>query len=177
VRHALEVDGDGISEVLGNRGGVDSEQGVEAKMMARQGPREFPAATVDVTRGSGRIGEVVGTGNFIGYRGKEGLRIYQGLEGDEASSVAKFLGSRWSEIVGIPHRSSACRRIDPVEDECIGLGQTGTNEDVREVRFFMRSQGILITGIALTLSHWNRQRTATNVRSSDELIQLFSGLV
>jgi hypothetical protein len=46
ARRALEVDGDGISEVLGNRTGVDSEQGVEAKMMARQGPREFPAATV-----------------------------------------------------------------------------------------------------------------------------------
>jgi hypothetical protein len=30
----------------GYRGGVDTEQGVEPKMMARQGPREFPAATV-----------------------------------------------------------------------------------------------------------------------------------
>jgi hypothetical protein len=35
ARHALEVDGDSISKVLGNRGGVDSEQGVEAKTMAR----------------------------------------------------------------------------------------------------------------------------------------------
>jgi hypothetical protein len=35
VRRALEVDGDSIFEVLGNRGGVDSEQGVDAKTMAR----------------------------------------------------------------------------------------------------------------------------------------------
>jgi hypothetical protein len=35
ARRALEVDLDGVSEVLGNRGGVDSEQGVEAKTMAR----------------------------------------------------------------------------------------------------------------------------------------------
>jgi hypothetical protein len=40
------VDVDGISEVLGNIGGVDNVQGVEAKMMARQGLRGFPAATV-----------------------------------------------------------------------------------------------------------------------------------
>jgi hypothetical protein len=46
ARRALEVDGDGVSEVLGNRGGVDSEQGVEVKTMARQGTRGFPAATV-----------------------------------------------------------------------------------------------------------------------------------
>jgi hypothetical protein len=39
ARRALEVDGDGVSEVLGNRIGVDSEQGVKAKMMARQGER------------------------------------------------------------------------------------------------------------------------------------------
>jgi hypothetical protein len=43
---AQEVDGVGVPEVLGNRGGVDSVQGVPAMMMARQGPREFPAATV-----------------------------------------------------------------------------------------------------------------------------------
>jgi hypothetical protein len=35
-----------------------------------------------VTGGSGRVGEVVGTGNIIGYRGNEGLRTYQGLERD-----------------------------------------------------------------------------------------------
>jgi hypothetical protein len=65
---------------------------------------------------------------------KEGLRTYQGLERDEASSVAKSTGSRWSETVGIPRRSFACGRIGPVEDECVGLGQTKTNRDVREVR-------------------------------------------
>jgi hypothetical protein len=46
VRRALEVEGDGVSEVLGNRGGGDSEQGVEAKTMVRQGTWGFPAAMV-----------------------------------------------------------------------------------------------------------------------------------
>jgi hypothetical protein len=77
-----------------------------------------------VTEGSWSVSEVVGTGNFIGYRGKEGLRTYQGLEGDEVSSVAKSPGSRWSKTVEIPHRSSAGGRIDPVEDDCVNLGQT-----------------------------------------------------
>jgi hypothetical protein len=35
VRHALVVDGDDVSEVLGNTGGVDSVQDIEAKTMAR----------------------------------------------------------------------------------------------------------------------------------------------
>jgi hypothetical protein len=48
--------------------------------------------------------------------------------------VAKSTGSRWSETVGIPHRSFAGGRIDPVEDECVDLGQTEMNRDVREVR-------------------------------------------
>jgi hypothetical protein len=78
---------------------------------------------------------------IIGYRGKRRLRTYQGLEGDEASSVAKSAGSRWSETVGIPHRSSAGGRRDPVEDEGIDLGQTGTSEDVREVRKIMGVEG------------------------------------
>jgi hypothetical protein len=41
-----EVDDKGIPEVLGNREGVDNVQGIETKMMARQGPWEFPAARV-----------------------------------------------------------------------------------------------------------------------------------
>jgi hypothetical protein len=92
-----------------------------------------------VTGGSWRVGEVVGTGKFIGYRGKEGLRTYQGLEGDEVSSVVKSPGSRWSETVGIPHRSSAGGWIDLVEDDCVDLGQTEMNRDVREVRKTMGS--------------------------------------
>jgi hypothetical protein len=39
----------------------------------------------------------VGTDEIIGYRGKEGLLTYQGVEGDETSSVAKSVGSSWSE--------------------------------------------------------------------------------
>jgi hypothetical protein len=42
---------------------------------------------------------------FIGYRGKEGLRTYQGVEGDGASSVANSAGSRWSENSEISRRS------------------------------------------------------------------------
>jgi hypothetical protein len=110
-----------------------------------------------VTGGSWRVGEVVGTGKFIGYRGKEGLRTYQGLEGDEVSSVVKSPGSRWSETVGIPHRSSADGRIDPVEDDCVDLGQTETNRDVREVRKTMGSRGVLIAGVQVTCHRRNRQ--------------------
>jgi hypothetical protein len=95
--HALEVDGDDVPEFLSNRGGVDIVQDIEAKTMARQGPREFPTATVVRGWRSWRVGEVVGTDEIFGYRGKERLRTYQGVEGDEASSVAKSAGSRWSE--------------------------------------------------------------------------------
>jgi hypothetical protein len=84
------------------------------------------------TGGSWRVGEVVGTGNFFGYRGKDRLRTYQGLEGDEASPVAKFAGSRWSETVGISHRSSASGRRDLVRDKGVDLGQTETSGDVRD---------------------------------------------
>jgi primase-polymerase (primpol)-like protein len=62
-----------------------------------------------VTGGSRRVGEVVGMGNFIEYRGKEVLRTYQGLEGGEASSEAKSPGSRWSETDPSP---KFCRRTD-----------------------------------------------------------------
>jgi hypothetical protein len=87
-----------------------------------------------MTGGSGCVGEVVGTGNFIGYRGKEGLRTYQGLEGDEASSVAKFAGYRWSETVGISHRSSASGWRDLVRDKGVDLGKKEMSGDVKEVR-------------------------------------------
>jgi hypothetical protein len=42
----LEVHGDGVSEVLGNRGGVDSEQDVKAKTMARWRCPKLPGTTV-----------------------------------------------------------------------------------------------------------------------------------
>jgi hypothetical protein len=64
-----------------------------------------------VTGGSGRVGEVVGTAKFIGYRGKEGLRTYQGLEGDKARSMAKSVMTRWSEDSTIARRSFVGARI------------------------------------------------------------------
>jgi hypothetical protein len=76
----------------------------------------------------------VGTGNFIGYRGKEGLCTYQGLEGDEASSVVKFAGYRWSGTVGISHWSLASGWRDLVRDKGVDLGKKETSGDVREVR-------------------------------------------
>jgi hypothetical protein len=43
---ALEADGDGVSDVLGNRGGVDSEQDIEAKTMARWRCPKLPGTAV-----------------------------------------------------------------------------------------------------------------------------------
>jgi hypothetical protein len=51
----LEVDGDGISSVLGNRGGVDDVQGVEAKTMTSGRCPKLPGAT---GRGDRRLGVV-----------------------------------------------------------------------------------------------------------------------
>jgi hypothetical protein len=86
------------------------------------------------TGGSWRVGEVVGTGKFFGYRGKDRLRTYQGLEGDGASSVAKSLGSRWSEDSEISRRSFACGQRDPILNYHVDLGQAGTNQSVRVLR-------------------------------------------
>jgi hypothetical protein len=92
-------------------------QDVEAKTMARQGPREIPAATVARGWKSWCVGEVVGMDRIFGYRGKERLRTYQGVEGDEASRVAKSSGSRWSEDSEISRRSFAWAQARSV---CIG---------------------------------------------------------
>jgi hypothetical protein len=102
---AQEVDGFDVPEVLRNRGGVDSVQGVQEMMMARQGARKFPAAMAACDCSSWRVGVVVGTVEIIGYSGKEGIRTYQGVEGDDVSSVAKSVGSRWSEDSTIARRS------------------------------------------------------------------------
>jgi hypothetical protein len=48
--------------------------------------------------------------------------------------MAMSASLRWSETVGISHRSLAGGQIDPVDDECVDLGQTEMNGDVREVR-------------------------------------------
>jgi hypothetical protein len=53
----------------------------------------------------------VGAEGIDGYRGKEGLRTYQGVEGDEVSSVAKSLWSRWSENSTIARRSFVGARV------------------------------------------------------------------
>jgi hypothetical protein len=102
---AQEVDGFGVPEVLGNRGGVDSVQGVQEMMMARQRARKFPAATAACDWSSWRVGVVVSTDEIIGSCGKEGMHTYQRLEGDDASSMAKSEGSRWSEDSTIARRS------------------------------------------------------------------------
>jgi hypothetical protein len=78
---AQEVDGFDVPEVLRNRGGVDSVQGVQEMMMARQGARKFPAATAACDWSSWRVGVVVGTVEIIGYSGKEGIHTYQGGRG------------------------------------------------------------------------------------------------
>jgi hypothetical protein len=80
------VDGDGVSKVFGNRGGVDSEQDVEAKTLARQGPREFPAATG--TRGwsywpgRGKMETTTRGGSELGF-------LYQEIQKTEVLTVAK----------------------------------------------------------------------------------------
>jgi hypothetical protein len=55
--------------------------------------------------GSWRVREVVATDEIIGYRGKRRLRTYQGVEGDEASSVVKSVGlggrRRWESLTGV----------------------------------------------------------------------------
>jgi hypothetical protein len=107
-------------------------QDVEAKTMARQGLREFPAATVVHGWRSWRVGEVVGTDEIFGYRGAERLHTYQGVEGDEASSVAKSVGSRWSEDSEISRQSFAYGQRDPIVNHHVDLGQAGTNQSVRE---------------------------------------------
>jgi hypothetical protein len=107
---------------------------IEAKTMVRQGPREFPAATVVRGWRSWRVGEVVGMDEIFGYRGKERLHTYQGVEGDEASSVAKSAGSRWSKDSEISRRSFACGQRDPIVNHHVDLGQAGTNQSVRVLR-------------------------------------------
>jgi hypothetical protein len=69
----------------------------------------------------------VGTDEIIGYRGKEGLLTYQGVEGDETSSVAKSVGSSWSEDSAISRRSFACGQRDLIVNNHVDLGQAGTN--------------------------------------------------
>jgi hypothetical protein len=92
-------------------------QGVQEMMMARQGARKFPAATSACDWSSWRVGVVVGTDEIIGYCGKEGMRTYQGVEGDDASSVAKSVGSRWSEDSTIARRSFMGARVLTGVDE------------------------------------------------------------
>jgi hypothetical protein len=68
---------------------------------------------------SWRVGEVVGTDEIIGYGGKEGMRTYQGVEGDEASSMAKSVVSRWSEDSMIARRSFVGARVLTGVDELL----------------------------------------------------------
>jgi hypothetical protein len=83
--------------------------------------------------------------------------------------VAKFAGSRWLDTVGIPHRSFAGERIDPVEDECVDLGQTEKNGDVKEVRQDVGSVGVGARGSGVVGVHRNRRFTVTATADSGEL--------
>jgi hypothetical protein len=75
----------------------------------------------------------VDTDEFIGYRGKERLRTYQGVEGDEMSSMAKSAGSRWSEDSAISHRSFDCGQRDPIVNNHVDLGQVGRTQSARKL--------------------------------------------
>jgi hypothetical protein len=68
---------------------------------------------------SWRVGEVVGTNEIFGYNGKEAMRTYQGVEGDEASSMAKSVVSRWSEDSTIARRSFMGARVFTGVDELL----------------------------------------------------------
>jgi hypothetical protein len=76
----------------------------------------------------------VGTGNFIGYRGKGGLRTYQGLEGDEARSMAKFVMTRWSEDSTIARQSFVGARLLTGVDELLVPADARAHDGVWEGR-------------------------------------------
>jgi hypothetical protein len=108
---------------------------------------------------------------------REGLRTYQGLEGGEASSVAKSLKSRWLDTVGIPHQSFAGGRIDPVEDECVDLRQTENNGDVREVRQGVGSVGVGTRGSGVVGVRRNRRFLQRYWRGSCEKFEQPGGMI
>jgi hypothetical protein len=73
--------------------------------------------------------------------------------------------------VGIPHRSSVDGQIDPVEDDCVDLGQTENNGDVSEVRQDVGSVGVGARGSGVVGVHRNRWFTVTATADSGELFQ------
>jgi hypothetical protein len=73
--------------------------------------------------------------------------------------------------VGIPHRSSADGQIDPVEDDCVDLGQTERNGDVSEVRQDVGSVGVGARGSGVVGVRRNRRYTVTATADSGELFQ------
>jgi hypothetical protein len=85
-----------------------------------------------VTGAQWHCGEVVGAEGIDGYRGKEGLRTYQGVEGDEVSSVAKSLGSRWSENSTIARQSFVGARVLTGVDELLVPADARAHDDVWE---------------------------------------------
>jgi hypothetical protein len=89
--------------------------------------------------------------------------------------VVKSPGSRWSETVGIPHQSSANGQIDPVEDDCVDLGQTEMNGDVREVRQDVGSVGVGARGSGVIGVRRNRRFTVPVRRRSSAKILWHGG--
>jgi hypothetical protein len=76
----------------------------------------------------------VGAEGIDGYRGKKGIRTYQGVEGDEASSVAKSLGSRWLENSTIARQSFVGARVLTGVDELLVPADARAHDDVSEGR-------------------------------------------
>jgi hypothetical protein len=65
---------------------------------------------------------------------REGLRTYQGVEGGEASSVAKSPGSRWSEGSTIARRSFVGAQVLTGVDELLIPADARAHDDVWEGR-------------------------------------------
>jgi hypothetical protein len=70
--------------------------------------------------------------------------------------------------VGIPHRSSTDGQIDPVEDDCVDLGQTEKNGDVSDVYQDVGSVGVGARGSGVVGVRRNRRHTVTGAADFGE---------
>jgi hypothetical protein len=69
---------------------------------------------------------------IVGYRGKGRAAHLPGVEGGEASSVAKSLGSRWSEGSTIARRSFVGARVLTGVDELLVPADVQAHDGVCE---------------------------------------------
>jgi hypothetical protein len=77
----------------------------------------------------------------------------------------------------MPHRSSVDGQIDPVEDDCVDLGQTEKNGDVREVRQDVGSVGVGDRGSGVIGVRRNRRFTVIGAAGSGELFRRPGGMI